>query len=167
MSGEMRIAALAAGLALALAAAGCGGGDRTPAAASAADAEQMYLAAVDSIVTALDTAVGYVSNAGSDRAAAAHALADDDVLYAALVGYTDLGGCGKTLSLAGLPTARLRPLRAQLAAACVEFERASTLFEQAVARDSPRLLAAASRRTLAGAALLYRARNLREALAPA
>jgi hypothetical protein len=158
----MRIAAVAAGLALALAAAGCAGGDRS--APRTASAEQTYLAAVDSLVTALDTAVGYVSNAGSDRAAAAHALADDGVLYAALVGYTDLGGCAKTLSLAGRPTARLEPLRARLAAACVEFERASTLFEQAVASESPRLLAAASRRTLAGAALLYRARDLREAL---
>lgn len=146
--------------AVALLAAGCGGGPPPPALAP----ESTWLAQADSLVASLADAVDWVGEAGADRRAAARALRDDDVLYPVLVGYTSFGTCSHRLALVGRPTRRLRPLQLELALACSRFERASELFRRAVEASSPRLLVAASRASLAGAALLFRARAAREEL---
>ncbi len=87
--------------------------------------------------------------AGGDQVGAARrTLREESELYAALVAYTDFGGCSHMIAALGTAPQRFRPVERQLARVCDDLERASSLFTQAVAGSSPRLLVAATHSAL-------------------
>ena len=93
---------------------------------------------------------------GGTAAEAGRTLTDESRLYAALVVYTDFGGCRHMVAALGTTPARFRRVGLELDRACANLQRSSALFTEAVAGENARTLAAASRvaRRAAGPLLL-------------
>jgi len=110
----------------------------------AAPSEQQWIANTRGIIRQLQADMGQVSDAGTP-AEAGRTLIDESSLYAALVVYTDFGGCRHMVASLGRPPARFRRVGLELDRACTSLQRASALFTEAVAGKSARTLAAAAR----------------------
>jgi hypothetical protein len=106
--------------------------------------ERQWIMNARGVVDQLRGDVGAVSS--YDRVDAARAgLRNQSQLFGLLVSYTDLGGCRHMVAAAGAEPPGLTRAVHLMQLACRHLQRAETLFTRAVAREAPRLLAAASR----------------------
>ena len=120
-----------------------------------APGEQQWVANTRGIIRQLQADMSQVADAGTP-AEAGRTLTDESRLYAALVVYTDFGGCRHMVAALGTTPARFRRVGLELDRACANLQRSSALFTEAVAGKNARTLAAASRvaRRAAGPLLL-------------
>ena len=120
-----------------------------------APGEQQWVANTRGIIRQLQADMSQVADTGT-AAEAGRTLTDDSRLYAALVVYTDFGGCRHMVAALGTTPARFRRVGLELDRACANLQRSSALFTEAVAGKNARTLAAASRvaRRAAGPLLL-------------
>src|SRR6476661_4499013 len=120
-----------------------------------APGEREWIANTRGIIRQRQADLGQVSDGGT-VAEAGRTLTDESRLYAALVVYTDFGGCRHMVAALGTTPARFRRVGLELDRACANLQRSSALFTEAVAGKNARTLAAASRvaRRAAGPLLL-------------
>jgi len=121
----------------------------------AAPAEREWIANTRGVIRQLQVDLGQVSD-GGDVAEAGRTLTDESRLYAALVVYTDFGGCRHMVAALGEPPDRFRSVDAELERACASLQRSSALFTEAVAGDDAHMLAAAARSAVRAAGPLLR-----------
>jgi hypothetical protein len=110
----------------------------------AAPGEREWIANTRGIIRQLQVDLGELSDAGT-VADAGKTLTDESRLYAALVVYTDFGGCRHMVAALGTTPARFRRVDLELNRACTSLQRSSALFTKAVADHDARVLAAAAR----------------------
>jgi hypothetical protein len=119
----------------------CGATTRPP-------AEREWITNARGVVEQLRGDVGAVSAYGRVDVARA-GLRNQSQLFGLLVSYTDLGGCRHMVAAAGAePPGDTRAVHL-MQLACRHLQRADALFTRAVAREAPRVLAAASREAIA------------------
>ena len=139
-----------AAVALAVTAACLGCGTTRP-----APADREWIANTRGIIRQLQVDLSQVS--GTDTVAGAGStLADESRLFAALVVYTDFGGCRHMVAALGRAPERLGRVGSELNRSCTDLQRASALFTRAVAGHDARLLAAAARSALRASGPLLR-----------
>jgi hypothetical protein len=157
---RLRAAALAAVASLTA----CGSRAAAPAGPPASD--HVWIDNAQRFVATLDSDLGLTSGAGPTVADARRAMAHSDGIYTLLVAYDLFGDCGHELAAVGAPVPRVHRVLATLISACTRLEHASALFQQAMTRQEPRALLAATRVALGVAPLLARARLELAALGP-
>lgn len=106
--------------------------------------DREWIANTRGVIRQLQADLGQVSDAGTAEEARG-TLRDESRLYAALVVYTDFGGCRHMVAALGEPPARFRHVDAELDRACASLQRSSALFTKAVSGHDARVLAAAAR----------------------
>jgi hypothetical protein len=122
---------------------------------AAAPGERQWIANTRGVIRQLQVDVSQLS--GADTVAEADkTLTDESRLYAALVVYTDFGGCRHMVAALGKAPARFRRVDLELNRACTNLQRSSALFTRAVTADDARVLAAAMRSARRAAAPLLR-----------
>ena len=84
-------------------------------------------------------------------------MADQGAVYTLLVAYGMFGDCTHELQATGTPSPRGAAAAAVIVTACRRLERATVLFEQAMTRNEPKTLLAATRAAAGAAPLLARA----------
>lgn len=128
-------------LAVAVFVAGCGGSTPAP-------TDREWIANARGVVQQLRGDV--VSVSGYDQVGAARAgLRDESQLYGLLVAYTDFGGCRHMVAAVGIEPPSMAGVVRALGRACLHLQRADLLFTRAVAHHAPRLLARATKESLA------------------
>jgi hypothetical protein len=110
----------------------------------AAPGEREWVANTRGVIRQLQADMGQVSDAGTP-AEAGRTLTDESRLYAALVVYTDFGGCRHMVAALGRTPPRFRSVGLELDRACADLQRSSALFTKAVTDDDARVLASAAR----------------------
>jgi hypothetical protein len=120
-----------------------------------APGEQEWVANTRGIIRQLQADMSQVSDAGT-AVEAGRTLNDESRLYAALVVYTDFGGCRHMVAALGRAPTRFLRVGLELDRACANLQQSSTLFTRAVAGENARTMAAAARaaRRAAGPLLL-------------
>ena len=118
-----------------------------------APGEQEWVANTRGIIRQLQADMSQVSNAGTP-VEAGRTLNDESRLYAALVVYTDFGGCRHMVAALGRAPTRFRRVGRELDRACANLQRSSALFTSAVAGENARTMAAAARAARRAAAPL-------------
>ena len=126
--------------------------------------EQRWVTAATAFTRDVEERVNLAAAGGSDLASARRGLHDTSRLYATLVAYTYFGSCSTILRNLGVPSPRLLAIAQTLARACRGFERASSLFAQAVRHDDAAALVAASQASLAAFAPVAAVRTALERL---
>jgi hypothetical protein len=121
----------------------------------AAPGEREWVANTRGVIRQLQADMGQVSDAGTP-AEAGRTLTDESRLYAALVVYTDFGGCRHMVAALGRTPARFRSVGRELDRACADLQRSSALFTKAVTDLDARVLATAARFAGRAAAPLLR-----------
>jgi hypothetical protein len=121
-------------------------------------AERVWIDNAENFIGTLDSDLGLTTSGGPTLADARRAMAGTSGVYTMLVAYSLFGDCGKALAAVGAPVPRARRVVGTLVSACSRFERAAVLFQQAMTRNEPKALLAATRTALAAAPLLARAR---------
>lgn len=119
--------------------------------------ERQWIDNTRSLITTLDTDVSLSTVGGANLATARRVLDDESAVYTLLVAYDLFGDCGPALANAGTPSARAARTAQTLVFACGRLEDAASLFQQAMTRNNPRPLLAASRLVLTAAPLLSEA----------
>ena len=109
-----------------------------------APGERQWIANARGIIRQLQVDMSEVGDAGT-VAEAGKTLSDESRLYAALVVYTDFGGCRHMVAALGRTPPRFRRVDSELDRACTNLQRSSTLFTEAVAAHDAHVLAAAAR----------------------
>jgi hypothetical protein len=137
---------------------GCGSGSdaRTP--SSRPSLEPGLLGAARQLVSTLQKDVLLSVYGGANVATARRAVLNSSDLYAMVLAYTDFGGCGKVVKSFGQPGPAARPAIAAIGSACTQLERAAAIFRRAMKSNSPQVLVAATRASLAAEPLLLRAK---------
>jgi hypothetical protein len=120
-----------------------------------APGERQWIANTRGVIRQLQADLGQVSDAGT-LPEAGRTLTDESRLYAALVVYTDFGGCRHMVAALGRAPARLRSVGVELDRACANLQRSSALFTEAVTDDDARALTAAVHSARRAAAPLLR-----------
>jgi len=110
----------------------------------AAPGEREWVANTRGVIRQLQADLGQVSDDGT-LPEAGRTLTNESRLYAALVVYTDFGGCRHMVAALGRAPVGLRSVGLQLDRACASLQRSSALFTEAVADHDPRTLTAAVR----------------------
>ena len=72
--------------------------------------------------------------------------------------YTDFASCGKLLDSFGPPGPTRAAARTALGSACKQVEEAAAIFHQAMSRNDPKILLAATRAALAAEPLIVQAK---------
>jgi hypothetical protein len=115
-------------------------------------------------VATLDSDIGLTTDGGPTLADARRAMSGSDGVYTMLVAYDLFGDCGHALAAVGPSSPQANRVVATLIAACTKLEHASALFQQAMSRNEPTVLLAATRTSVGVAPLLVRARTQLAAL---
>ena len=123
----------------------------------AAPGEREWIANTRGIIRQLQVDLGELSDAGT-VADAGKTLTDESRLYAALVVYTDFGGCRHMVAAAGQPPARFAAAERSLGSACTLLEQAAALFTRATIEHDAQALVAAGRVTQKASPFLLRAK---------
>ncbi len=109
-----------------------------------APSEREWVANTRGIIRQLQGDISQLNGADT-TADAGRTFTDDSRLYAALIVYTDFGGCRHMVGTLGETPTRFRRVEAELNRACADLQRSSSLFTQAVGENNARMLAAAAR----------------------
>ena len=109
-----------------------------------APGDQEWVANTRGIIRQLQADMSQVSDVGTP-VEAARTLNDESRLYAALVVYTDFGGCRHMVAALGRAPSRFRRVGRELDRACANLQRSSALFTSAVSGENARTMAAAAR----------------------
>jgi len=136
--------------------AGCGSGSDTS--TPQPSLERGWLGAARQLVSTLQKDVLLSAYGGANVATARRALLDTSDLYALVIAYTDFGGCGKVVESFGQPDHAAEAPIAAIASACAQLEHAAAIFRRAMVGNSPKILVAATRASLAAEPLLLRAK---------
>ena len=137
--------------------AGCGSSSRTPAPPSPA-LERAWLENARQLVATLETDVLLSANGGANLATARRALSNSSDVYGMVLAYTDFASCGKLLGSFGPPGPAHAAARTTLGSVCKQVEEAAAIFHQAMSRNDPKILLAATRAALAAESLLVQAK---------
>jgi hypothetical protein len=132
--------------------AACGNGGSPPSQSAARE----WTANANGVIDQLRGDTVAASDGDNSRSARA-ALHDESRLYGLLVAYSDFGGCHHMVDAVGEPPPTLRGVRATLARACTDLQRAASLFTRAAARSDAGALVAAARVVRVAAPLIDRA----------
>ncbi len=147
---------LAAALVIGALLAGCG--STAPAPRTPPLSERLWIDNAEHFIGTLDSDLGLTTTGGPTLADARRAMAGTSGVYTMLVAYGLFGDCGRALAAVGAPVPRAHRVVGMLVSACSRLERAAALFQQAMTRNEPKALLAATRTALAAAPLLARAR---------
>lgn len=147
---------LAAGLLAVAALTACGSTARAP--VEPPTSEHVWIDNAERFVATLDSDIGLTTGGGPTLADARHAMVGADGVYTMLVAYGLFGDCSRALAAVGAPSPREHRVVSTLVAACARLEHAAALFQQAMTRNAPSTLLAATRTSLGVAPLLARAR---------
>ena len=139
--------------------AGCGSGSHSSASSPRPSLERGWLGAARQLVSTLEKDVLLSAYGGANVATARRALSDSSDLYAMVIAYTDFGGCGKVVDSFGHPGPADEASIAAIASACAQLQRAAAIFRRAMVGNSPKILLAATRASLAAEPLLLRAKT--------
>ena len=122
----------------------------------AAPGERQWVANTREVIRQLQVELGQLSGADT-LADAGRTLNQESRLFAALVVYTDFGGCRHMVATLGRAPGRFRRVDVELNRACADLQRSSAQFTRAVADHDARVLAAAARSALRATGPLLRA----------
>jgi hypothetical protein len=136
---------------------GCGSSSHGPAPPSPA-LQRAWLANARQLVATLETDVLLSAYGGANVATARRALANSSDVYGMVLAYTDFASCGKLLGSFGPPGPTHAAARRALGLACKQVEEAAAIFHDAMSRNDPKILLAATRAALAAEPLLVQAR---------
>jgi hypothetical protein len=133
-------------------------GSRAPAGPRAPLSERVWIDNAERFVATLNSDLGLTTSGGPTLADARRAMAGTSGVYTMLVAYGLFGDCGPALAAVGVAAPPAHRVVATLISACARLEHAAALFQQAMTRNEPEALLAATRTALGTAPLLARAR---------